>query len=139
MARIIGIDYGSKRVGIAVTDPLKIIATALVTVPSHEVMRYLRNYVQKEPVETIVVGMATDLNDNPTDSTLLIQDFVKGLKKAFPDLQIETEDERFSSKIAFQGMIDSGMKKSKRREKGTLDKLSAVVILQQYMERSSQL
>lgn len=139
MARIIGIDYGSKRVGLAVTDPLKIIATALTTVASHEVMSYLKAYVQKEAVETIVVGEATDLNDNPTHSTALIQDFVKGLKKAFPDIKIETEDERFSSKIAFQGMIDSGMKKSKRREKGTLDKLSAVVILQSYLERSYEL
>jgi putative Holliday junction resolvase len=135
MARILGIDYGSKRVGIAVTDPLRIIATALTTVPSHEVMNFLKEYISKEPVDTIVVGEAKDLNDQPTHSTRLIEDFIKGLKKAFPSISIETEDEGFSSKIAMEGMISSGMKKSKRREKGVLDKISAVVILQNYMQR----
>jgi putative Holliday junction resolvase len=134
VARIVGIDYGSKRVGIAVTDPLQLIATALATVPSHEAMNFLRKYITQEKVEAIVVGEARELNGSPTDSAPLIEDFVKGLRKAFRGMKIETRDERFTSKIAFNAMISSGMKKKDRRDKGIIDRISAVVILQDYLE-----
>ena len=139
MARILAIDYGSKRVGLAVTDPLQIIATALTTVGSHEVIAYLRDYISKEPVECIVVGEAKNLDGTPAESAPLIQSFVKGLKKNFPAIPVELEDERFTSKMAFQSMIDSGMSKSKRRDKKMVDKISAVIILQSYLERRSNL
>jgi putative Holliday junction resolvase len=139
MARILAIDYGSKRVGIAVTDPLQIIATALTTVGSHEVMAFLKDYTAKEPVERIVVGEAKNLDGTPAESARLIEPFVKGLKKTFPEIPVEMEDERFTSKIAFQSMIDSGMSKSKRRDKNMVDKISAVIILQSYLERRTNL
>jgi putative Holliday junction resolvase len=139
MARILAIDYGSKRVGIAVTDPLQIIATALTTVGSHEVMAFLKDYIAKEPVERIVVGEAKNLDGTPAESARLIEPFVKGLKKNFPKIPVEMEDERFTSKIAFQSMIDSGLSKSKRRDKNMVDKISAVIILQSYLERRNNL
>lgn len=139
MARILAIDYGSKRVGIAVTDPLQIIATALTTVASHEAIAYLQNYIGKEAVERIVVGEAKHLDGSPAQSAPLIQAFIKQLQKAFPGIPVENEDERFTSKMAFQTMIDSGISKSKRRDKKLVDKISAVIILQSYLERRSNL
>lgn len=135
MARILGIDYGSKRVGIAVTDPLQIIATPLTTIPSHEVIQFLKDYFIKEKVECIVLGMATNTDNEDTHSSPLIRNFAKGLKKNFPEIELVFEDESFTSKRALQSMIESGTSKSKRREKGNLDKISATLILQSYMER----
>jgi putative Holliday junction resolvase len=137
MPRILAIDYGSKRVGIAVTDPLQIIATALTTVLSHEIMTYLENYLKTEVVECIVVGEAKNLDGSEADSTRLINDFVKGLHKRFPQVKIEMQDERFTSKMAFDVMLQSGISKSKRRDKKMVDKISAVLILQSYLERKN--
>jgi putative holliday junction resolvase len=134
MARILSIDYGSKRTGIAVTDPLQIIATALDTVPSHQLMDYLKKYVQQEQVELFVVGEPKRLDNTPAQSAPMVQQFVKLLAKQFPDIPIKMHDERFTSKMAFQSMIDSGMKKSERQKKENVDKISAVIILQSYLE-----
>jgi putative holliday junction resolvase len=133
------IDYGSKRTGLAVTDPMQMFATALTTVNTHDLLSYLKEYLQKEPVEMIVVGEAKHLDGTPAQSAPIIEAFVKQLRKNFPALAIEREDERFTSKMAFQTMIDSGISKSKRRDKGLVDKISAVIILQSYMERRGNL
>mgnify|MGYP001627201894 CR=1 FL=1 len=135
--RIIAIDYGSKRVGIAATDPLQIIASAVTTVGSHEVMTFLEDYMKKEQVECIVVGEAKNLDGTAADSARLIEDFVKGLRKRFPQVKIEMHDERFTSKMAFDAMLAGGMSKSKRRDKKMVDKISAVLILQSYLEKRS--
>ena len=138
MARIIAIDYGSKRTGLAVTDPLQMIATALDTVPTHQVLEYLKKYIAREPVELFVVGEAKPINQlthQPINQ--LTEAFIKILKKNFQGIKIEKEDERFTSKMAFQTMLESGISKSKRRDKGLVDKISAVLILQSYLERKS--
>jgi putative Holliday junction resolvase len=135
MPRIIGIDYGSKRVGLAVTDPLQIIATALATLPSQEVMNYLSDYIAKEPVEGFVIGRVDDDGEQRGKVTQLIDDFVKGLKKRFPDIPIYFEDESFTSQKAFQTMIDSGIGRKKRKDKALVDRISAVLILQSFLER----
>ncbi len=133
MARILAIDYGGKRTGLAVTDPLQIIATALDTVRSHDLMAYLKNYAQREPVEAFVVGLPKQLDNSPSAITPQVEAFVKHLQKTFPDTPIHRVDERFTSSMALQAMIDSGMKKKDRREKGNVDKISAVIILQSFM------
>ncbi|MGZ5243486.1 MAG: Holliday junction resolvase RuvX [Bacteroidia bacterium] len=137
MPRILAIDYGSKRVGVAATDPLQIIASAVTTVGSHEIMAFLEKYIQTENVECIVVGEAKNLDGTPAESARLIDDFVKGLRKKFPQMQIEMQDERFTSKIAFDTMLASGIGKAKRRDKKLVDKISAVLILQSYLEKRS--
>ncbi|MFC0184815.1 putative holliday junction resolvase [Pseudarcicella hirudinis] len=134
MARILAIDYGSKRVGLAVTDPLKIIASALDTVHSKDVIAFLKNYCEKESVEAIVVGMPKNLDNNDTNNTPLVEAFVKNLKKQFPEMPIHLHDERFTSSMALQAMISGGMSKKDRREKGNVDKVSATIILQSFME-----
>lgn len=137
MPRIIAIDYGKKRVGLAVTDPLQLIATPLTTVSSAEVIRYLSDYLNKETVERFVVGMPKDLQNRDADATPLVEAFVKQLQKKFPEVPIELIDERFTSKLAFQAMIDGGVKKMDRRDKGLIDRTSAVIILQSYMQSKS--
>lgn len=134
MSRIVAIDYGKKRVGLAVTDPLQLIATPLTTVATPEIFSYLSDYLSKEAVECFVVGMPKDLKNRDADATPLVEAFVKQLKSKFPDVSIELVDERFTSKIAFQAMIDGGVKKMDRRDKGLVDRTSAVIILQSYME-----
>ncbi len=134
MARIIAIDYGFKRVGLATTDPLQIIASPLETVHSKDLVTYLKNYCAKEEVESIVVGMPKNLDNTDTDTTKAVQDLVKHLKKVFTDKQVYTEDERFTSKMAMQAMIDGGMSKKDRREKGNVDKISAAIILQSFLQ-----
>lgn len=134
MARILAIDYGSKRVGLAVTDPLKIIASALDTIHSKEVLNYLKAYTEKEEVEAFVVGMPIHLDGNDTNNTPQVKGFVKGLKKAFPDIPVHLHDERFTSAMALQTMIASGYSKKDRRAKGNIDKIAATIILQSYME-----
>lgn len=129
------IDYGSKRVGIAVSDPLQIIATGLTTVHSKDVIDFLKKYILKEPVECIVVGEPKRLNNEPSDSARFIDPFVVHLKRSFPGIKVERLDERFTSKMAFQTMIDSGLKKKDRQNKELVDEISATIILQDYMSR----
>ncbi len=134
MARLVAIDYGLKRTGLAVTDPLKIIATALETVRSHTLIEYLKNYMASESVEAFVVGMPRKLDNTDTNNTRHVEAFINRLKNSFPDIPVFTHDERFTSSMALRAMIDSGYKKSDRREKGNIDKISATIILQSYME-----
>jgi putative holliday junction resolvase len=134
MGRIVAIDYGAKRVGIAVTDPLQIIATALETVPAKEVLAYLKNYDQAENIEAFVVGMPRRLDNTATSNTPLVERFIKQLQAQFSDKPIHLIDERFTSKTALQTMIAGGMKKKDRRDKANVDKISAVIILQTYMQ-----
>lgn len=134
MGRIIGIDYGLKRTGLAVSDPLKIIATALDTIQSDKVLDYLKSYCQKEEVESFVLGMPKNLNGADTDGTAIAQVFNEQLKEAFPDKKIYLVDERFTSKIAFNSMLSNGTKKKDRREKGNIDKIAATIILQDFMQ-----
>jgi putative Holliday junction resolvase len=137
MGRILAIDYGLKRCGLAVTDPLKIIAGPLEMVAANQLLPYLKNYFSKEEVEAVVVGKPMDLFQNETDSTKAVFAFVEKLKEQWPALPVHLHDERFTSKMAQRAMIDGGMKKSKRREKGQVDKVSAVLILQSYMQANS--
>ena len=137
MGRILAVDYGAKRVGLAVTDPLKIIATALDTVHSKDVLDYLSNYTNNEEVEAFVVGSPSKLSGEDTNATHLVNIFVKHLKKKFPEIPIHLHDERFTSKMALQAMIASGSKKKDRQNKGNIDKVSAVIILQSYLESIS--
>ena len=129
------IDYGSKRVGIAVTDPQQIIATGLTTVHSKDLIEFLKKYIVAEPVECIVVGEPKRMNNEPSDSARFIEPFVVHLKRTFPGIKVERLDERFTSKMAFQTMIDSGLKKKARQNKELVDEISATIILQDYMGR----
>lgn len=137
MGRIMAFDYGRKRVGIAVTDENRIIATALETVHSKDVFSFVKKYVSEEKVDCFVVGEPKQMNNEPSESVKYIDPFVKKLKKEFPDIKLDRYDERFTSKMAFQVMIDSGISKKERRNKETIDKISAVIILQSYMEYSN--
>ncbi len=134
MGRLLAIDYGLKRVGLAVTDPSQIIATPLDTVPAPEVLQYLETYLQREVVDLFIVGMPVHLDSSPTDATPHVKGFVKRLKQKFPDKEVVLADERFTSRIAKQTMLAGGMKKMDRRDKGTVDRLSATILLQSYME-----
>ncbi len=133
MARLLAIDYGTKRCGIAVSDPLQIIAQGLTTVHANEILTFLEKYFQKEQVETIIVGEPKNLNGEATDATPHVNGFVKKLRGKFPRIKIERIDERFTSKMAFQTMIDSGLKKKDRQNKELVDEISATIILQSYM------
>ena len=133
MGRILAIDYGHKRVGLAVSDELQIIATSLTTVETNKCITFLKDYVAKENVSCFVVGEAKHLNNTPSESAKYIEPFVQQLKKTFPDIQIARIDERFTSKMAFQTMIDSGLKKKQRQNKSLIDTISATIILQTYM------
>ena len=133
MGRVLAIDYGKKRTGLAVTDPLKIIATALETVLTIDLLKYLAEYMQKEEVEQIVLGLPVNLNSQDTDITADVRKFADILRSHFPVIPVHFYDERFTSKMALQSMIDSGTKKKDRREKGNLDKISAVIILQSFL------
>jgi len=133
MSRIMAIDYGQKRVGLAVTDEAQIIATALDTIHVKDIFQYLKQYVEKENVSSFVVGEPKQLNNTPSESVRFVDPFVKKLRKEFPLIKVERYDERFTSKMAFQSMIDMGMKKKDRRDKANIDKISAVILLQSYM------
>ncbi|MFL5763082.1 MAG: Holliday junction resolvase RuvX [Bacteroidia bacterium] len=135
MARLMAIDYGSKRVGLAVSDPSQIIATGLTTVHSKDLIEFLKDYFSKESVECIVVGEPKRMNNEPSDSARFIEPFVVHLKRTFPKIKVERLDERFTSKIAFQTMIDSGLKKKDRQNKELVDEISATILLQDYMNR----
>ncbi|MBF90656.1 MAG: Holliday junction resolvase RuvX [Flavobacteriales bacterium] len=134
MPRILAIDYGQKRVGLAVTDIEQIIASGLTTVHTKDVMSYLKQYITKEKVSAFVVGEAKNLDNTPAESARFIEPFVRRLKKEFPDISIHRVDERFTSKIAFQTMIDSGLKKKVRQNKALVDEISATIILQSYLD-----
>jgi len=133
VARIIAIDYGSKRTGIAITDPLQLIASGLTTVETKELMAFLKNYLNEEVVETMVIGEPKRMNNEPSDIESKIVRFRESIKKEFPELKIARQDERFTSKMAFQTMIDSGLSKKKRQNKATIDEVSATIILQDYL------
>jgi putative Holliday junction resolvase len=134
MGRIMGIDYGRKRTGVAVTDPLQIIAGNLATVPTHTLMQFIKDYMARETVERIVVGQPTQLNGEPSESMKYITPFVNRLKKELPDMPVVMYDERFTSTIAHQAMIDGGMKKSDRRDKSRVDAIAATIILNDYLQ-----
>ncbi len=137
MARILCIDFGLKRTGLAVTDPLQIIATGLTTVDSHELIQFLKKYFQQEPVELIIIGEPKNLDDSDTHATLPVTQAIKKLEKEFPHIPIRTVDERYTSKLAKQAMIDMGMKKKDRRNKRTVDEIAATIMLQEYMQNTS--
>ena len=133
MARIICIDYGGKRCGLAVTDPLQIIATALTTVATKELYTYLAAYFAKEPVELILIGEPLNLDDTPTHATPLVKKAIAELTKKFPTIPIQTVDERFSSKNAVRAMVEMGMKKKDRQDKKNVDQIAATILLQEYL------
>ncbi|MBA2611280.1 MAG: Holliday junction resolvase RuvX [Bacteroidetes bacterium] len=133
MGRILAIDYGSKRVGLAVTDSLRIIANGLTSIHSKDLVKYLEEYLKKETVDIIVVGEPKTLQNNKSDSARFIEPFVVHLKKKFPDVKIERYDERFTSALAHQTMLMGGLKKKDRQDKATVDVISAIIILQDYM------
>ena len=133
MARILCIDYGLKRTGIAVTDPLQIISTGLTTVDTHNLFSFLKEYFAREPVELIIIGHPKNLDDSDTHATPLVEKIIIKLKKEFPTIPIETVDERYTSKMAKQAMLQMGMKKKDRRNKRTVDEIAATIMLQEYM------
>ncbi|MDO4782403.1 MAG: Holliday junction resolvase RuvX [Capnocytophaga felis] len=135
MSRILAIDYGSKRCGIAVTDPMRIIASGLTTVATTELIAFLKKYVSEENVTEIVVGQPKRMNNESSDIEMEIQKKIELLEKEFLEITIVREDERFTSKMAFQSMIDSGLKKKQRQNKALIDEISATLILQNYMSR----
>lgn len=133
MGRLLAIDYGKKRTGIAVTDELQIIASGLTTVDTKDLINFLKNYVQKEQVELFLIGEPKQMNNEASESEALIIPFLKKLQKAIPDIPFERVDERFTSKMAFQTMLDSGLSKKKRQNKALVDEISATLILQSYL------
>lgn len=134
MARIICLDYGGKRTGIAVTDPLQIIATALETVATHDLIPFLKKYFQLEQVELILIGYPLNLNDSPTHATGLVNKAIKQLQVSFPKILIEIIDERFTSKMASRAMLEMGMKKKDRQKKENTDMIAATIMLQEYLQ-----
>jgi putative Holliday junction resolvase len=133
MPRILAIDYGEVRTGIAVTDELQIIASGLITVKTDDLIKFLIDYTNKEQVELFVVGLPKQMNNSESQSEKHIINFLKNLEKSLPKIPVIRIDERFTSKIAFQTMIDSGLKKKQRRNKGLVDEISATIILQSYL------
>ena len=133
MPRIICIDYGGKRTGLDVTDPLQIIATSLTTIETKELVPFLKNYFLQEPVELILIGEPLDLNDKATHATPLVKAAIVRLMKEFPTIPIQTVDERYTSKMASRAMVEMGMKKKDRQVKGNVDKIAATIMLQEYL------
>lgn len=138
MDRIIGIDYGRKRAGVAVSDPLGIFASALDTVPAAKIIDYLKNYAENETITRFVVGYPMNLDNTPAEAASDVTVFLKNLSKAFPDIPVTLEDERFTSVLAHRAMIEGGMKKKDRRDKASADRISAVIILQGFLDRRSK-
>lgn len=133
MGRILAIDYGTKRTGLAVTDEMQIIASGLTTVDTKVLLDFLKDYVSKEKVEKIVVGLPKQMNNTASESEVYIQKFLIKLAKAIPEIPVDRVDERFTSKMSIQTMIDSGLKKKQRRNKALIDEISATLILQSYL------
>ena len=134
MARILAIDYGGKRTGIAVTDPMQIIATGLTTIASHELISFLKNYFLNETVELIIIGLPKNLDDSDTHGTPLAKAAIKKIQKEFPQMPLKTVDERYTSKMAKDAMLEMGMKKKDRRDKKLVDEIAATIMLQEYMQ-----
>ena len=134
MGRLLAIDYGKKRTGIAVTDTLQLIANGLTTVPTHELLAFILDYVSKEPVERILVGLPKQMNNEASENMKRIEPFVRSLQKKLPDIPVEYVDERFTSVLAHRAMLDAGLKKKDRQNKALVDEISATIILQSYME-----
>jgi putative Holliday junction resolvase len=139
MGRILAIDYGRKRVGIAVSDPTQLIANRLTTVATHTLWDFLKDYFAKEKVDTVVVGYPKQMNNQASESVRFINPFLRRFQKVYPDMHLDLYDERFTSKIAFQTMIDGGLGKKKRQDKAMVDALSATIILQDYLEQKRNL
>ena len=135
MGRILALDYGKVRTGIAVTDELQLIASGLTTVDTKQLLNFLRKYVNDENVEMFVIGEPKQMNNLPSESEELIKPFLRTLEGVFPKIPVERQDERFTSKMAFQTMIDSGLNKKQRRDKALVDEISATIILQAYLNR----
>lgn len=135
MARILAIDYGKKRTGIAVTDELQIIASGLTTVASETLIAFLKDYFSKENVEKVIVGEPKQMNGTPSESAAIIEKFIEIFQKEFPEMPLDRIDERFTSKMAFQTMIDSGLKKNQRKNKALIDEIAATIMLQNYMTK----
>lgn len=134
MGRIVAIDYGRKRTGLAVTDALQMIANGLTTVPSGELVKYLSDYVSKEPVDLFVVGQPKQMNNEPSENMKYVEAFVAHLKRTLPNIPVVYYDERFTSVLAHKAMLEGGLKKKRRQEKALVDEISAVIILQAYLE-----
>lgn len=137
MARILSIDYGSKRTGIAVTDPMQIIATGLTGIHTKDLEQFLIDYFKSETVEKVIIGHPTNLDDSDTHATPLVQAFINRFKKLFPLMPIIKVDERYTSKLASQSMLESGMKKKNRQNKKLVDEIAATIMLQQYLQSQS--
>ena len=137
MGRILALDYGKRRIGVAATDELQLIASGLTTVLTPEIFKFLKKYVSEEKVDRFIVGEPKQMDNTPSESEAFIAPFLRKLEELFPDIPIERQDERFSSKMAFQTMIDSGLSKKKRRNKALVDEISATIILQAYLNRIS--
>jgi len=134
MARILAIDYGGKRTGLAVTDPMQIIATGLATIESKELVPYLKKYFSTEHVELIVIGLPVNWDESDTHGTPLVKEAIKKINKEFPDMPLKTVDERYTSKMAKDAMLVMGMKKKDRQIKGNVDIIAATIILQEYLQ-----
>jgi putative Holliday junction resolvase len=133
MARILAIDYGGKRTGIAVSDPLKIIATGLTTIESKELIPFLKAYFAQEEVEQVIIGLPVNWDESDTHGTPLVRQAIKKIEKEFPSMPLKTVDERYTSKMAKDAMIEMGMKKKDRRVKGNVDEIAATILLQEFM------
>jgi putative holliday junction resolvase len=137
MGRIIGIDYGTKRIGLAVTDPLQLFASPLVTVKPEEFYRFINNYLKTEVIDAFVIGYPVKMNNKPSESVNQVNPFIKKLRRTFPGKHIHLVDERFTSQMAIQIMIDGGVRKNDRRDKSLVDKISASIILQSFLDNRS--
>ncbi|MBO9634876.1 MAG: Holliday junction resolvase RuvX [Chitinophagaceae bacterium] len=135
MARIIAIDYGGKRTGLAVTDPLQIVATGLTTIETPQLFKYLKDYFSKEQVELILIGMPTNWDDSDTHATPLVRKAIERLHKEFPQIPVKTVDERYTSKMAKQAILEMGIKKKERRNKALVDEIAATIMLQEYLQQ----
>jgi len=135
MSRILAIDYGKKRTGLAVTDPMRIIASGLVTVETDKLIVFLKDYFSKEKVEIVIIGEPKQMDGTPSESAEMIEKFILVFAKEFPNIKIERIDERFTSKLASKTLIDSGLKKKKRQDKSLLDEVSATIMLQDYLNK----
>ena len=136
MGRILSIDYGGKRTGLAATDPLKIIATGLCTVETPKLLAFLKEYFSKEQVELVIIGMPVNWDDSATHATPLVQKFIKDFQKNFPSIPIKEVDERFTSKLASQAMLQMGLKKKQRQNKAMIDEIAATIMLQEYLQHN---
>ena len=135
MSRILAIDFGKKRTGIAVSDPLQLIANRLTTIASHSIWEFLAEYFKNEEVGIVVVGYPKQMNNEASEAVRYINPFLKKFQQKYPEIKLELQDERFTSKMAFQTMIDGGLKKQKRQDKSMIDAISATIILQGYLEQ----